>query len=93
MSVEINKLTSPGKSGGIGVRCVSTTTRLSLSVEMSRLTRDRTAEPISQDQIFKREREKREMIIFLVYLTKSRIGNLTRFIYNYLRSEQAFGIS
>ena len=93
MAVKIKKLTPPGKSGGIGVHCVSTTTRLSLSVEMSRLTRDRTAEPISRDQILKRNGEKREIVFFLVCLTKSRIGNLTRFIYNYLRSEQAFGIS
>ena len=31
-------------------------TRFSLSVEMSRLTRDGTAEPVSRDQIIRRER-------------------------------------
>ena len=31
-------------------------TRFSLSMEMSRLTRDRFAEPVSQDQILRRER-------------------------------------
>ena len=31
-------------------------TRFSLSMEMSRLTRDGTAEPISRDQILRRER-------------------------------------
>ena len=32
-------------------------TRFSLSLEMSRLTRDEAAKPASQDQIFRRERE------------------------------------
>ena len=42
----------PQKSGGISyVR-----TRFSLSIEMSRLTRDGTAEPVSRDQILRRER-------------------------------------
>ena len=31
-------------------------TRFSLSMEMSRLARDRTAEPVSRDQILRRER-------------------------------------
>ena len=31
-------------------------TRFSLSTEMSRLTRDGTAEPVSRDQILRRER-------------------------------------
>ena len=31
-------------------------TRFSLSTDMSRLTRDRTAEPVSRDQILRRER-------------------------------------
>ena len=31
-------------------------TRFSLSIEMSRLTRDRTAEPVSREQILRRER-------------------------------------
>ena len=30
--------------------------RFSLSIEMSRLTRDRTADPVSRDQIFRRKR-------------------------------------
>ena len=42
---------------------------------MSRLTRGRTAEPISRDQILRRERD-REILIFPVQLTTSRIGNL-----------------
>ena len=32
-------------------------TRFSLSMEMSRLARDGTAEPVSRDQILRRERE------------------------------------
>ena len=32
-------------------------TKFSLSIEMSRLTRDGTAEPISRDKILRRERE------------------------------------
>ena len=46
---------------------------------MSRLTRDGTAEPVSRDQILKRERD-REKFIFPVQLTTSRIGNLTELI-------------
>ena len=34
----------------------SVSTRFSLSMEMSRLTRDGTAEPVSRDQILRRER-------------------------------------
>ena len=45
--------TPPRKSGGIQ----KVSTRFSLSMEMSRLTRDGTPEPISRDQIFRRERE------------------------------------
>ena len=41
-----------GKVGGFP----SASTRFSLGVEMSRLTRDGTAEPISRDQILRRER-------------------------------------
>ena len=49
---------------------------------MSRLTRDGTAEPVSQDKILKRERGQgadgdRVILIFCVQLTTSRIGNLT----------------
>ena len=51
---------------------------------MSRLTRDGTAEPVSRDQILRRERG-REMLIFPVQLrTTSRIGNLTWLIYTFL---------
>ena len=45
----MNKWTPPRNSGGIPER-------FSLSMEMSRLTRDRTAEPVSRDQIFRHER-------------------------------------
>ena len=46
-------------------------------MEMSRLTRDGTAEPVSRDQILRRERERgNEILIFPVQLTTSRIGNL-----------------
>ena len=40
----------------LGRNPVSVSTRFSLSMEMSRLTRDRTAEPLSRDQILRRER-------------------------------------
>ena len=46
---------------------------------MSRLTRDGTAEPISRDQILRRERGQGKNI-FLVQLTTSRIGSLIRLI-------------
>ena len=54
-------------------------TRFHLSMEMSRLTRNGTAEPVSRDQILRRERGQ-VIIHFLVQLTTSRIGNLTRLI-------------
>ena len=54
-------------------------TRFSLSMEMSRLTRDGTAEPVSRDQILRHARGQGS-IIFPVQLTTSRIGNLTRLI-------------
>ena len=44
--------TSPRNSGGIP----SVSTRFSLSMEMSRLTRDGTAEPVSRDQILRHVR-------------------------------------
>ena len=47
---------------------------------MSRLTRDGTVEPVSRDQILRRERAEGNEIIFPVQLTTSRIGNLTRLI-------------
>ena len=49
-------------------------------MEMSRLTRDGTAEPVSRDQMLRRERD-REMFIFPVELPTSRMGNLTRLIH------------
>ena len=50
---------------------------------MSRPTRDRTAEPISRDQILRHARGQ-ESIIFPVQLTTSRIGSLTRLIHTLL---------
>ena len=52
-------------------------------MEMSRLTRDGTAEPVSRDQILRRKQTRnREIIIFPVQLTTSRIiGNITRLIH------------
>ena len=47
---------------------------------MSRLTRDGTAEPVSRDQILRRERGQGN-IHFPCQLTTSRIGNLTRLIH------------
>ena len=41
-------------AAGLGRNPVST--RFKLSMEMSRLMRDRTAEPVSRDQILRRER-------------------------------------
>ena len=55
----------------------------SLSMEMSRLTRDGTAEPVSRDQILRHARGQGN-IIFPVRLTTSRIGNLTRLIHTLL---------
>ena len=40
----------------LGRNSVSISTRFSLSMEMSRLTRDGTAELVSRDQILRRER-------------------------------------
>ena len=64
------KWTPQRKSGGIP----EVSTRFSLSTEMSRLTRDETAEPVSRDQIFSGANGDREILIFLVQLTTSRIG-------------------
>ena len=47
---------------------------------MSRLTRDGTAEPVSRDQILRRERGQ-GIFVFPVQLTTCRIGNLTRLIH------------
>ena len=52
-------------------------------MEMSRLTRDGTAEPVSRDQILRHARGQGN-IIFPVQLTTSRIGNLTRLIHTLL---------
>ena len=48
---------------------------------MSRLTRDGTAEPVSRDQILRRERGQGNIFVFSVQLTTCRIGNLTRLIH------------
>ena len=53
-------------------------TRFSMSMEMSRLTRDGTAEPVLRDQIIRRGRGQGN-IFFPVRLTTTRIGSLTRF--------------
>ena len=66
-----------------GTTCSRTSTRFSLSMEMSRLTRDGTAEPVSRDQILRPARGQGN-IIFPVQLTTSRIGNLTRLIHTLL---------
>ena len=71
--------TPPRNSGGIP----QVNTRFSLSMEMSRLTREKTAEPVSRDQILRHARGQ-ENIIFSVQLTTSRIGNLTRLIHTLL---------
>ena len=55
-------------------------TKFSLSMEMSRLTRDGTAEPVSRDQ-FSGANGDREIFIFPDQLTTCRIGNLTRLIH------------
>ena len=47
---------------------------------MSRLTRDGTAEPVSRDQIQGANAD-REIFVFLLQVTTSRIGNLTRLIH------------
>ena len=52
----------------------------SLSMEISRLTRNGTAEPVSRDQILRHARGQGN-IICPVQLTTSRIGNLTRLIH------------
>ena len=54
--------------------------RFSLSMEMSRLTRDGTAEPVSRDQILRHVVRGQGMFILPVQLTTSRIGNLTLLI-------------
>ena len=51
---------------------------------MSRLMRDGAAEPVSRDQILRRERGQ-ENIFFPVELAANRIGNLTRLIHTVLK--------
>ena len=70
------KWTLPRNSGGIPY----ISSIFSPSMEVSKLTRDGTAETVSRDQIPRREREQRELFIFPVQLTTTRIGNHTRFI-------------
>ena len=48
---------------------------------MNRLTRDRTAEPVSRDQILRHENADREIFIFSVQLTTCRTSNFTRLIH------------
>ena len=48
---------------------------------MSRLTRDGTAEPVSRDQIILGSNGDREVSMFLVDLTTSKIGNLIQLIH------------
>ena len=50
-------------------------------MEMSRLTRDGTAERVSRDQILRHERGQGKIFIFPVQLTTSTTGNLTRLIH------------
>ena len=52
-------------------------------MEVGRLTRDGTAEPVSRDQILRYARD-REIFILAVQLTTSRIGNLTQLIHTML---------
>ena len=59
---------------------VGLSTRFSQSMEMSRPTRDGTAEPVSRYQILRRERGQGN-IHFAVQLTTCKIGNLTRLIH------------
>ena len=48
---DINKWMPPRNSGGIPY----VSARLSLSMEMNKLTRDGTAKPVSRDQILRHE--------------------------------------
>ena len=55
-------------------------TRFSLSMQMNRLTRDGTAEPVSETK-FSGANADREIFVFPVQLTTCRIGNLNRLIH------------
>ena len=59
-------------------------TRFSLRMEMSRLTRDGTAEPISRHQILRHARGQGNIIFPVQLLPTGRIGNLTRLIHTLL---------
>ena len=77
---EVRRSTGHRNSGGIPY--VSTRFR---SMEMSRLTRAGTAEPVSRDQESGAKNADREILIFFpVQLTTSRIGILTRLIHTLL---------
>ena len=58
-------------------------TKFDLSVENEQAGAGREAEPVSRDQILRRERGQ-DRFIFPVELTTSRIGNLTRLMYTVL---------
>ena len=60
-------------------------TRVSLSVEMSRLTRDGTAEPVSRDQILRGANGYMENFTFPVQLTTNRIGSHIRLVHAMLK--------
>ena len=53
---------------------------IQLSMEVSRLTRDGTVEPVSRDQILRRKRGQ-DIILFPCSADHDRIGNLTRSIH------------
>ena len=74
--LKINKWTLPRNSGGISY----VSTRFSLSMEMSRLTRDGTMPNPSRDTKFSGANEGREKFMLPVQLTTGRIGNLARLI-------------
>ena len=78
-----NRILIGAKTMSLGIDIPTVSTRFSLSMEMSRLTRDWTAETVSRDQILRHARG-RGNIIFPVQLTTSRIGNLTRLIHTLL---------
>ena len=69
-------------AAALGRNPVSISTRFSLSMEMSRLTRDGTAEPVSRDQILRHEGGQGNIHFFPVQLTTCRTGNLTRLIHS-----------
>ena len=56
----------------LGRNPVSVSTRFSLNMEMSRLTRDGIAEPVSRDQVIVLK-ARTEILIFPVQLTMTRI--------------------